>query len=101
VTPAGKLRLSRPSTFVVGQGISSYVAAGAVTEPVAELCFAGEALLPALLEAVLLDAVLVEVGLLFEPELPDPVDVQAASMTTKNTIRNDVLILRLPMMVRP
>lgn len=71
-----------------------------MTEPVAELCFAGEALLPALLEAVLLDAVLVEVGLLFEPELPDPVDVQAASMT-KNTIRNDVLILRLPMMVRP
>ena len=94
------MRLSRPSTFGVGPGISWYSAAGAVTEPVAELCFAGEALLPALLEAVLLDAVLVEVGLLFEPELPDPVDVQAASMT-KNTIRNDVLILRLPMMVRP
>jgi hypothetical protein len=50
---------------------------------------------------VLLDAVLVEVELLFEPELPDPLDVQASSVTTKNTMRNDTLILRLPMMVSP
>ena len=84
-----------------GKGISSYLTPGALTVPVAELCIAVEALLPALLEAVLLDAVLVEVGLLFEPELPDPLDVQAASMTTKNTMRNDALILRLPMMVSP
>ena len=74
---------------------------GLLTLPVAELCIAVEALLLALLEAVLLDAVLVEVGPLFETGLPDPLDVQAASMTTKNTIRNDVLILRLPMMVSP
>ena len=72
-----------------------------LTVPVAELCIAVEALLLALLEAVLLDAVLVEVELLFEPELPDPLDVQAASMTTKNTMRNDTLILRLSMMVSP
>jgi len=79
---------------------------GELTVPVAELCIAVEALLPAPLEAVLLDAVLldtvlVEVGLLLETGLPDPLDVQAASMTTKNTMRNDALILRLPMMVRP
>jgi hypothetical protein len=74
---------------------------GELTVPVAELCIAVEALLPAPLEAVLLDAVLVEVELLFEPELPDPLDVQAASVTTKNTMRNDTLILRLPMMVSP
>jgi hypothetical protein len=54
-----------------------------------------------LLDAVLLDTVLVEVGLLLETGLPDPLDVQAASMTTKNTMRNDALIPRLPMMVRP